>query len=503
MTAPKPLTALLRFDRAKFDEVAANHPTASLVDQVFQMLAGPIQASMLSVGTKLPSVRSLAHDCKVSADTAARAYDRLVAHGLAEARRGSGYFVRAGGRRAAAAPPPRPAFAGPLASGPSRWRSMLVKQNASLSSRTGSGSFPSSWYDTELVATALRGVVRQGIGSLADYSDFKGYPPLRQQLQLKLQEIGITAEAEQVLVTGGATEAIHLVCQALMPSAGTPVLLESPAPPLLVDRLMSTGLSPHRVVRLPDGPDIDAVRALCEQYRPRAFFCSTVLHNPTGSHIAPHKAFQILRLAEEFDMILIEDDSYGDLMPLATVSPILRLATLDQLRRVIYVGSFSKTLGPGLRMGFLATNPERIDWLTTFRVVQGISGSALSERVLYRVLSGGEYRRHCEQLRNRLAEARPVVLEELRRWGIDVENVPDAGLFLWASLGDGVDSLQVAERMLETGHLLAPAQAFLAGGAPPNPLVRINVAQAYESAMLPALGKVLGRSLPPRKGAPP
>ncbi|MCX2863716.1 PLP-dependent aminotransferase family protein [Paucibacter sp. PLA-PC-4] len=344
------------------------------------------------------------------------------------------------------------------------------------------------------MAGALRGVVRQGVKSVADYSDRLGYLPLRQQLQVKLNELGILAETENILVTNGATEAIHLVCQALLAGAGISVMVESPTPPLLTDRLLSTGMYIHRINRLADGPDLDEMRAVCEKHKPRAFFCSSVLHNPTCSNIAPHKAFQILRLAEEFDMFVVEDDTYGDLVPRATASPISRLATLDQLKRVIFVSGFSKTLGPGLRLGFVTANAQRMEWLTTHRVVQNISGSALSERILYKVLSGGEYRRHCEQLRNRLGEARPVVSEELKRWGLTVDTAPEAGMFLWASLGDGLDSVQVAERMLELGHLLAPAQAFLVGDAPPSSYIRVNIAEALESSMLSTLGKVLGRT---------
>lgn len=499
MAAPRFSTALPRFERSMLEEISRANPSASLVEQIFQLLAGCIQTSSLSVGTKLPSVRTLARDCEVSSDTVARAYEKLVAHGLVEARRGSGYFARAPGHMALPRLASRAALSGQLTAGSSRWRTMLVKQDQGLKSLTGSGAFPESWYDAELLASALRSTLRQGLRCTADYSDFKGYVPLRQQLQVKLQEIGVLTEADNILVTAGAMEAIHLVCQTFVAIAGTPVLIEDPSPPLLTERLLSTGLEIHRVTRQADGPDIDQMRTLCEKHAPRAFFCSAVLHNPTSMNIAPHKAFQILRLAEEFDMFIVEDDTYGDLIPRATVTPVSRLATLDQLKRVIYVGSFSKTLGPGLRMGFLAASPERIDYLTTYRVVQGVSGSALSERMLYKALSGGEYRRHCEQLRNRLAEARPLVVEELQRWGVVVDHIPEAGMFLWASLGDGVNSVQVAERMLELGHLLAPAQPFISGAAPASPYVRINVAQAFESSMLPTLGKALGRTIKPRR----
>lgn len=483
-----------RFDKSMLDEISRNNPAASLVEQMFLLLAGRMHSAQLSVGTRLPSVRTLAQECDVSSDTVARAYERLVAHGLVEARRGSGYFVRASGRHSVPQPIGRPALSGPMSSGNTRWRTMLVKHDPALKSRTGAGAFPEAWHDEELLAGALRSVARQSTKSFAHYSDLRGYLPLRQQLQVKLQELGIFAEPDGILVTHGATEAIHLVCQTLLAGTRVPVLVESPTPPLITDRLLSTGMEIYHVTRRADGPDLDEMRAVCEKFKPRAFICSSVLHNPTCSHIAPHKGFQILRLAEEFNFLVIEDDTYGDLMPKASVTPISRLATLDQLKRVIYVGSFSKTLGPGLRLGFMTASPERIDWFTTYRLVQSISGSGLSERVLYKALSGGDYRRHCEQLRNRLAEVRPVVVQELKRWGLTVDNVPEAGMYLWASLGEDVDSLQVAERMLEQGHLIAPAQAFLHGSNVQNPHVRINIAEAFESSMLPVLGKLLGRT---------
>lgn len=486
-----------RFDKSMLKEIANNNPAASLVDQVFLLLAGRVQSSSLGVGARLPSVRALATACEISADTVSRAYERLVAHGLVEARRGSGYFVRSGGRLPSVSSRDASAQFNILATGSRRWRMLVVKSDPSWKSCTGSGTFPITWYDEELLANTLRSIVRQGVRSLAEYSDPRGYLPLRQQLQVKLNELGIQTVPDNILVTNGATEAIHLVCQTLLAGAGTPVMVESPTPPLLVDRMLSTGMHVHRISRQEDGPDLDEMRVVCEKYRPRAFFCSSVLHNPTCSHIAPHKAFQILRLAEEFDMFIVEDDTYGDLMPRASMAPIARLATLDQLKRVIFVSGFSKTLGAGLRMGFLAANAERIEWLTTFRVVQSISGSALAERILYKALSGGEYRRHCEHLRNRLADIRPVVVDELKRWDISLDAEPEAGMFLWASLGADVDSGLVAERMLELGHLLAPGRAFFDGSLTRSSYVRINIAEAFESSMLPTLGKLLGRSRKP------
>ncbi|WP_148289765.1 aminotransferase class I/II-fold pyridoxal phosphate-dependent enzyme, partial [Ideonella sp. B508-1] len=300
MREPSIGSAAIRFSTDDLEEVAKNNPRASLVDQLFSLIAAKAHAPKSTPGARLPSVRQLAEDCGLSRDTVARAYERLVAHGIVEARRGSGYFVKAGTRRQAL-PANKPALEGPAAEGRTRWRALLVSSNPSLVTRTGSGSFPDGWQDEASLSGAVRTISRQSARIMTQYGDARGYLPLRQQLQIKLQEIGIHVEPNQVLVTGGAMEAIHLVCQAFLRQGAVKVLLEDPCPPLLVDRMLSTGMEVYRVPRLSDGPDLVQMREICERFQPTAFFCSSVLHNPTCTQIAPHKAFQVLQLAQEFD----------------------------------------------------------------------------------------------------------------------------------------------------------------------------------------------------------
>jgi DNA-binding transcriptional MocR family regulator len=478
--------------KADLEKLAAQEPQRSLVDLIFARVGGGIQSRQLAVGARLPSVRQLADDCVISRDTAARAYDKLVAHGLVESRPGSGFYVKATTRHLP--PPTTPAvFQGPARSGDTRWRIRLLRTDAPLRSRTGSGVLPEDWLDEDALNGALRAVARSSQRSLAHHGDPKGYLPLRQQLQLKLQEVGIQVDAGQILITGGATDALHLIMQAFVRTAREYVLVEDPHPHLLTDRMLSTGLEILPVPRLADGPDLVSLRALCEKHQPRFFFCSSVLHNPTSMQMAPHKAFQLLQLAEEFDLTLVEDDTYGDLMPPSYSTAVARLAPLDQLKRVIYVGSFSKTLAPGLRCGFLAASPDRIEWLTTYRIVGGIAGTNLSERVVYRLLSQGSYRHHCDQLRARLDERRPRAVESLRDLGMRVDHVPDAGMYLWASLADAsMDAMQVAERLLEQGHLLAPGHLFSTHPRYRS-FLRLNIAELTGSPMLPALAQLLGR----------
>ncbi|KAF1051971.1 MAG: 2-aminoadipate transaminase [Burkholderia gladioli] len=137
----------------------------------------------------------------------------------------------------------------------------------------------------------------------------------------------------------------------------------------------------------PDGPDLDALETLVQQWRPKMLVINSVLQNPTGTSLSVAQAFRILRLAEAYDFLVVEDDIYGDLCPARY--PATRLASLDQLKRVIYLGSFSKTLAANLRVGYVAGSPEIANALTDQKMLAGMATPELNERVLYKVLTEG------------------------------------------------------------------------------------------------------------------
>lgn len=475
--------------KVDLSSIAEGGGRASLVDQIFMVVAGAIQSKRLQAGVRMPSVRQMAEVSEISRDTAVRAYDKLVAHGLLESRRGSGFFVRSSETRKPTKSP-RPGLFQPHGlSVDSRFRLTLARPPQTLQSRSGTGYLSEQWIDEEGIAAALRSVARGSQRGLAVPGDPQGYLPLRDQLHLKLHDIGIHTDSSTIVVTGGATDAIDLIVTTFLNAPGEHVLVEQPRQPLLIERLMANGLEIVEVPRQVDGPDVGVLRTLCQKHRPRYFFCNSVLHNPTGSSMAPHVAFQILRLAEEFDLTVVEDDSYCDLLP-PTAPSATRLAALDQLKRVVYVGSLSKTLAAGLRVGYMAASAEHIEWLAAYRALNCIAANSLAERVAYRLLSQGNYRHHCEQLRSRLAEARPRAARALRSLGMRIPHEPDAGLYLWADLGPGIDAFALAQQMLQQGHLLAPGRLF---SSEHDSYVRFNVTETLDDSLLSALAQALGR----------
>jgi DNA-binding transcriptional MocR family regulator len=228
----------------------------------------------------------------------------------------------------------------------------------------------------------------------------------------------------------------------------------------------------------PDGPDLDAFETLVQMWRPKMLVINSVLQNPTGTSLTAAQAFRILRLAEEYDFIVVEDDVYGDLCPPGY--PATRLASLDQLKRVIYLGSFSKTLAANLRVGFIACSPEVAKAVTDQKMLVGMTSPELNERVLYKILTEGHYRRHVERLRARLDGVRDKSARMLEKTGMKLFQTPGAGIFLWADTG--VDSDVLAAAAHEAGFLLTPGSLFSPQQSPSS-WTRFNVANCGDPAL--------------------
>ena len=208
---------------------------------------------------------------------------------------------------------------------------------------------------------------------------------------------------------------------------------------------------------------------------------NSVLQNPTGTSLTAAQAFRILQLAETYDFMVIEDDIYGDLCP--TNFAATRLASLDQLKRVIFLSSFSKTLAPNLRVGYIAAAPEVANAIADQKMLVGMTSAELSERVVYKVLTDGRYRRHAERLRVKLDVVREKAARMLEKVGYRLYSMPSAGMFLWADTG--LDSEGLAAAGHEAGFLLTPGSLFSPQQSP-STMMRFNIANCGDPG-LPAM----------------
>ncbi len=452
----------------------ARDSSVPLVDQIVGRLSALIQDGQLATGTRLPSIRKLAALIGASPFTVVDAYDRLVARGLVASRAGRGFYVASRAVGVALAV---------IEAVPDPGTDALAFLRAGIADPTcliaaGSGFLPDSWVQELTGGAVLSRLARSRRPQLWATCPPQGLRELREQIIGKLQRQGIAAGMDNLVTTIGASQAFDLLCRSLL-AAGDAVLVEDPGYFGLFEQLRAHHVRLIPVPRRADGPDLEALEEACRAHRPRAFFVQTLLHNPTGTSMEAARAHRLLSLAEQYGFTIIEDDTYGDLYE----GPGVRLAQIDGFRHVVYVGSFTKLIGPALRVGFIATHPGLIAELIQRKVLAILSASTLAEAIVAEVLDGGRYRRHIERVRARLARLRADSQRSLSRIGIGFDNDEGAGIFLWGELPQATDMDQLVRDargraiLLAKGALFSPSKTNI-------PRLRFNVAHSAAPELL-------------------
>ena len=462
-----------------------NESNVPLVDQIVGSIRTQIEDRLLRPGMRLPPIRTFATEHSVSRFTVVEAYDRLVALGFLQSRRGSGFYVAA--RQGTPSSKPRVGEIERAFDNTGVLHQSLEDSNDRL--KVGVGWLPTEWMDEEGVQRNIRALTRRSDSRVTSYGTAQGYLPLRDQVSLKLLELGIGVRSSQLLLTQGATQGLDLIARTLL-KPGDCVLVDDPGYWNLFANLRLLGVNLVGVPRTSHGPDVEALEQLLAEHHPKIFFTQTVLHNPTSCNITPANAFRLLQLAEKHDFMIVEDDVYGDFQP----GPATRLAQLDQLQRVIYVGSFSKTLSANLRVGFVACSAGLIADLTDFKIVTNLSNCEFAERLTYLMLTEGHYRKLIDRMHGRLAEATEQTLRMLERTGLNVYAEPEGGMFIWAAVPGLTDSAALASRASKEGIMLAPGNIFRPQ-MQPSPWLRFNVAYALDPRLERFLGERLGSPL--------
>ncbi|MDP4299443.1 aminotransferase-like domain-containing protein [Leptothrix discophora] len=447
-----------------------------LVVQIVQALSRQIEEGGLRAGTKVPSIRQFAHAHQVSIFTVVEAYDRLVAQGWLVSRPHSGFFVRKRSEGAVAAVDVASPAGIAGTSFDSMWYLRKIFENRHLSMKPGCGWLPGDWLFEDGLKRSLRGLAGDDV-DLGGYGDPKGYPPLRQLIRDTLAEQEVAVTPEQVLLTQGSSQALDLCARRLV-RPGDAVLVDDPGYANLLFCLRFQGARLVGVPRTPGGYDLAALEAALVEHQPRVFFTQPRLQSPTGSVATLAQLHRVLQLAEKHDVLIIENDIYADLDP----EPRPSLASLDQLNRVVHVGSYSKTISPNIRVGHLVAHPDLVEDLAQLKMIAGLTSSEFGERLAYGALTEGRWRKHLKALRDRLAKAHERVAQRLDDLGFEIFCEPKAGMFLWARHADMPDAVQTSNQAAEHDLLLGPGHLFSADLAP-TPWMRFNVAYCEDERL--------------------
>ncbi len=424
-------------------------------------LATLIASGALQPDERLPSVRETSRKRALSEMTVLRAYHRLEARGLIVARPRSGYYVCA-----PRVTPPKPALSKPLARSTTVDKSELIYELLSAIRRPSvvplGSAFPSpKLLPLKTLHASLNRSVR-GLDPWRTVVDLSpGNPELRRLIVLRYRGDGIAIEADDLVITDGAMEALNLCLQAVT-SPGDAVIIESPTFYASLQALERLRL---RAVEVPTDPetgvDLDALTTALKRHKPAACWLMTSFQNPLGASMPDARKQALVALLAQHGVPLIEDDVYGELH--YGESRPRPAKAWDQEGLVLHCSSFSKCLAPGYRIGWAAAGRYTAK-VERLKLGSSLSAALPSQLALADYLAAGSYERHLRKLREQLIAGRDSMLAAIQQHfpgGTRVTR-PDGGYFLWVELPKGIDTRALQQAALARDISLAPGALFSA-----------------------------------------
>ncbi len=433
-----------------------------LYEELAEDLTGLIAKGTLRAGDRLPSVRVLSDQRSVSISTVLQAYLLLESRGFVETRPQSGHYVRS--TRLALVPEPRPPRVSSTATKVTVSDLIARVYGASRDPNVvllGGGYMSPALLPTERLNRGLAAVARAAGGAGIAYDPPPGLPALRRQIARRAAECGVALRADELVTTVGTMEALHL-CLRAVARAGDTIVVESPAYYGVLQLIESLEM---RALEIPSnagtGIDLGLLDAALRQQRVKACLVVTNFSNPSGALMPDDAKRELVKMLARRDIPLIEDDIYGDLhFDGARPRPA---RAFDRQGLVMLCGSFSKTLAPGYRVGYVAPGRYR-DVVERLKFAQTVATPTLAQMAIADFLENGGYERHLRRLRRALSEQVARVSESIAEHfprGTRISR-PRGGFLLWVEMPPGKSALELHDRALARGVSVAPGPIFSA-----------------------------------------
>jgi 2-aminoadipate transaminase len=358
----------------------------------------------------------------------------------------------------------------PLSRRMSRMTSSAVREILKVADRPDilsfAGGLPApELFPVEAIARAHAEVLATEGASAMQYSITEGYPPLREWISRLMAQRGIAAGPERILVTNGSQQGIDLVGKVLL-NAGDRVAVENPSYLAALQSLGGYEVSFDAVGSDAEGMRVDELEALLTgPTPPRLIYVVADFHNPTGRQLSLARRQQLVALAQRYGVPILEDDPYGELRFGGKDLP--KLAALDDQGVVIYISTFSKTLAPGLRVGWLVAPPSLVKSLTIAKQASDLHTGTLSQRAISKLLGSFDYAGHIGMLRGVYGSRCQTMLGALEqnlpagsKW-----TVPAGGMFVWVELPEGMSADALFHKALEEKVAFVPGSPFFVGAS--------------------------------------
>ena len=418
--------------------------------QLYNELKNLIEKGILKEGEKLPSIRSLAEELDVNNVTIVNAYKLLEQEDYVYSKKGSGTYVRQ--------------QLNELQFGYFEDENMDLMTNGILSMSENNINFASvsptpELFPVEEFKKVLIEVLDRDKGNAFVYPEINGYGPLRESINLFLKEYYfIDTEPNQIQITSGGQQGIDLLSKTLI-QPGDYIFLENPTYSGAVAAFKSRGANIIPISIREDGIDLDELKKRIQQYHPKFLYIMPSYQSPTTYSYSNEKKKELLNIAYENNLYIIEDDFLSDLSYSENSLP---LKTVDEHDQVVYIKSFSKILMPGLRLGFLNEKKKIFRSIVRAKHTTDITSSGFIQRAFDLYLRKGFWKSHIKRTKMEYGEKYELLLEEiksLKKHNISFKE-PKGGLSLWLKLPEDIDSVELYNECAKSNVIIVPGEIF-------------------------------------------
>lgn len=457
-------------------------PDQVLYEQVAERLQALITEGTLKPGDRLPSVRKLREQLSVSMSTVLEAYRLLEDRGLIAVRPQSGYYVKQNAltllQEPSTSAPPSQAqeIDTPLA-----LRVMMAMQNRDVI-QLGAALPAMSLLPLNQLNRLMSKVTREQPEVAHAYANPMGDEALRSEIAKRMLNTGCTIRPDDVVITNGAVEALYLALQTLT-RPGDTVAIESPTYHTMLDALKRLDL---RALTLPthprDGISLPHLEEALTDGKVKAVMLVSNFSNPLGSLMEDAKKKRLVDILNRYKVPLIEDDVYGELFFEGSRPKAVK--AFDTENRVLYCASLSKTLSPGLRIGWCAGGQFHAE-VVQLKSVMNLGTAIAPQMTVAAFLANGGFDRHLRQLRRAYQDQMGRMQQAICDYFPMETRVtrPRGGHVLWLEMPDGFDALRLYREALEHNISIAPGVMFSASGQCYGNCFRLNTAVPWSEAL--------------------
>ncbi|MFF2888682.1 PLP-dependent aminotransferase family protein [Paenibacillus sp. NPDC057967] len=447
-----------------------------LYQQIHDRIVEKIRNGEWPVGTKIPTQRELAERFRVNRSTIVYALDELTADGLIQSKVGQGTVV-ANNTWNVIASTRAPDWGRYVAAGAHRPNHQLIQlinkaeENPAIL-RLGTGEPAPELLPAR---TMLQSLQESGSSLSLSYSEPRGSLRLREAISRYLLAKGIKAAPSSIMIVSGGLQALQLISLGLL-RGGSTILTESPSYLNSIHVVQSAGIRPYGVPMDKDGLIAGRIGSMKRQTNAAMLYTIPTFHNPTGCLMPAARREELMRICTHERLPIVEDDVYGDLWLDAPPPPPLK--SMDREGQVLYIGSMSKSLGPGLRLGWIVAPEPVIDRLSDIKMQTDYGTSALSQHAVAQWLETDLYDEHLARLREGLRHRREHMHMLLQRYmrSLAEWSLPSGGFYIWLRISRPISVRRLFELALKEGILLHPGSIYDSGID--EPYLRLSYAYA-------------------------